>query len=107
MTEQAPDPQSYEFLTCREVGHAWDPGGFDDRKGTFGIARILSCLRCPTQRHDIYGARGALISRQYKYPEGYQMPKGESLSRDEWRAESLRRAGFKTTLSSVKNKKAS
>lgn len=90
------DPQSYEHLTCREIGHAWNPGGFDNRDKNFGVARILKCLRCPTQRHDIYNTRGMLLSRQYKYPDDYKLPKGEALTREEWRAESLRRAGIRT-----------
>lgn len=89
---------NYDYVTCRELSHAWDPGGYDERPGTFGVARVLRCLRCETKRHDIYGPRGVLIARQYKYPDDYQLPRGEPrVVRDEWREESMRRAGVKVT----------
>jgi len=64
------------WLLCRELGHNWAPhsarvtedGGFD---------RILRCRRCPTKRHQILDSYGRIMSNQYDYPEGYQMPAGQ------------------------------
>lgn len=86
--------ESYKFIGCREVGHAWEPGGFDERPGTFGVARVLKCLRCPASRHDIYNYRGELLSRQYKYPDGYQI-KGGGFTRTDFREELFRREGIR------------
>jgi len=64
------------WLLCRELGHNWAPhgaailpdGGFD---------RVLRCRRCPTRRHQVLDPYGRIVSNQYDYPEGYQMPPGQ------------------------------
>lgn len=85
-----------EYLVCRELrSHAWYPMGWDERPGTFGVARVWECARCGTERQDIYGTWGMKVSRpRYKYPDGYRPARGESIpTRDEWRHEAMRRAG--------------
>ena len=89
------------FLTCRALRHAWEVYRFsavlldeaDDRwsarvraryHGT-PIKRSLMCLRCGTERVDVYVRRdarqrnlGALlpferVSSHYRYPDGYNL----------------------------------
>jgi hypothetical protein len=58
------------YLECRELGHNWRPhvvqwndnGGYD---------RSLRCTRCRTVREQVLSNRGAVISSQYVYPDGY------------------------------------
>lgn len=85
------DLSSYDFAECREF-HAWERGGFDRRPGRAGVARILKCANCGTERHDIYNVRGAVMEQRYKYPAGYKIP-GSGLKKADFRRELMERAG--------------
>lgn len=86
------DQYDDRHLLCREVAHAWEPGGFDRRPGKAGVARILVCNRCGAERHDIYNALGGVMDQRYNYPLGYRVP-GGGLAKADFRRESMRRAG--------------
>lgn len=67
--EDLPTP----FLKCRVFGHSWDeyiPAGA--RKPSFGWRLSSICVSCGTERRDIIGAAGQVVSREYIYPDGYQ-----------------------------------
>jgi hypothetical protein len=74
------------MLKCRIYRHAWDDF-YPDNLGTplYGWRLSLRCTRCTTERHDIINAMGALDSRRYIYPEGYQMGRDETPSREDMR----------------------
>lgn len=72
---------SDQALVCRDLMHAWAvdvpyyrvtfEGGV---RGAFYVERIKGCMRCTTQRVELYRVfrdRLELISSHYKYPEGY------------------------------------
>jgi len=75
------------YATCRSFGHAWVPSANSAVRSSFGVVLTLRCDRCSTERVDALGYGGRLISRRYLHPEDYATKPGESLSRDEWRAE--------------------
>lgn len=60
------------FLTCRTLGHAWFVIPADSPSGG-GDPFWMRCERCLTERHDTVSySSGALITRQYVYPDGYR-----------------------------------
>lgn len=86
------------FLACRDVMHAWPtPDGWswhrvvDDHATVHGYSRTMMCTRCHTIARDVIDARTGESHRQYRYPEGYSMPRGQAVSRREVRVEQLRR----------------
>jgi hypothetical protein len=72
--------------------HSWDYVGdlVADRDPNTGIKeyhRIIQCVRCQTQRVDVFRVEHNLVRphrRTYKYPKGYRVPGG--LSKAEARA---------------------
>ena len=67
-----------DFIRCRVFGHSWDdfsPVGM--RNPSWGTRVSIRCLRCTTERHDIYNSLGEVGYRRYIYPGGYQYAKGE------------------------------
>lgn len=62
---------SVGHLACREMGHNWRAwtARFDAEHNSF--ERALRCTRCRTERHQSIGLSGAMLSNNYKYPEGY------------------------------------
>lgn len=80
------------FLKCRVLNHAWDeyvPAA--KRKPPFGWRLSSICVSCTTERHDIIGAAGQVISREYEYPNDYLL--SFKLSRADARQEYKRRKG--------------
>lgn len=76
--------QRTEYLMCRRsvCGHPWEP--YQDgtlSTPSFGFRFSLRCTRCGTQRHDLRGFRGELLSRSYVYPDDYKM--GGTVSTEE------------------------
>jgi hypothetical protein len=62
-------------LNCRLVGHHWDRVAAD-RTPLFGVLVVWECQTCGTKRDDIIDrSRGALLSRSYRYVQGYELPK--------------------------------
>ena len=76
MSRAQSGPSTADFLTCRTLGHAWDPvpaesGGPDQW--------WVRCVRCATERHDsVNWMTGELAGRRYKYEPGY------AVDRDDW-----------------------
>jgi len=76
-----------EMLRCRTLGHQWDdfyPTSL--APPSFGWRLSLRCARCSTERHDIIShAQGEVLSREYRYVDGYQQGRDERLDRPELR----------------------
>jgi hypothetical protein len=100
------DPHPIEHLddvvlSCRSDGHSFPYGDpqldvwHKQRNGhglVVAVSRSLMCPRCHTIVRDVIdrGARG-MRQRQYIYPAGYSMPKGQGVTRREARAEHMGR----------------
>lgn len=82
------------YSACRSFGHAWRRAWTVEREPG-GVALILRCTGCPTERRDLYAPRsGELLARSYTYPEGYgwRRPEGDKApapDRASYRAEFL------------------
>lgn len=64
----------YTYVVCRCVGHAWSRIEAT-RTPPFGVLLTWECMRCSTIRDDIVDRyRGALLSRSYRYADGYRVP---------------------------------
>ena len=78
---------SNAVVRCRTYGHAWDeynPTHLGPPE--WGWRLSLRCTRCTAERHDIIDNIGNLSTRQYVYPEGYDLATGESrMTRPEYR----------------------
>jgi len=75
-----------DFIRCRVMRHSWDdysPTGL--RKPSWGTRVSFRCLRCGTERHDIYNSLGEVGYRRYVYPAGYQYARDERPSAAEFR----------------------
>lgn len=86
-------PEEYQnpFLHCRTFGHNWHVGESNAETGVFWHF-VLLCDVCKTRRIDSLNRRtGAVASRRYEYPEGYQVQKGEGMPRTRYRIEFIRR----------------
>lgn len=64
------------WFICRERGHNMldhDGWGLEDGLS----ARVLRCTRCRTTCEQVVDAEGeVLTTKPYKYPKGYQLPRG-------------------------------
>lgn len=79
-----------EYLKCRTWGHSWDDfTPTEMRRPSFGWRYSLRCVRCGTERHDLIGRLGDVLSRQYIYPEAYKDAGigTKGLARNEFRRE--------------------
>lgn len=70
-------------LLCRDLGHRWSLQGHHTRVVEWAtshvpvVERIVRCTVCHcTRTEQVRRTDGVLIRRIYKYPEGYQFPKG-------------------------------
>ena len=74
------------MLRCRTYGHAWDEF-YPDNLGEpmFGWRLSLRCTRCTAERHDTIDNTGGVGGRRYIYPDGYQMQRDETPTREEMR----------------------
>lgn len=105
-----------EWVICRDMRHAWEVE--NDFHVTAGnkrmireVQRILSCLRCRTERTETYhlATNGGLekVHQRYTYPDHYQLkgvPRGNKPS-SIIQAEQFRRAMDRVTSAkrAVKN----
>lgn len=84
------------FVKCRNRGgwgHQWDSfQPLQRNRGWGGVTISLRCERCTTERYDTIDAQGALVSRQYVYPEGYKLTGG--VTTEDVRREVIRRLRF-------------
>jgi len=84
------DDLADDFLKCKLVGHMWDDFIPMRKKPQFGELQGWLCVRCTTERHDIVSwVNGDLISREYRYPEGYHL--SEKYKRHDFRLTYLQR----------------
>jgi len=58
-------------LHCRDFGHSWRAFQAYRLPRRQGFEQILRCERCGTDRHSILNVFGDVISRHYRYPDGY------------------------------------
>lgn len=89
--EQALADLDGSHLACRTFGHAWllESTPLDEE---WGRAMIFTCRTCCTVKQEVWGAGGAVLSRTYSYPEGYQfVGTGWTVRRSDGRQEFLRR----------------
>ncbi len=63
---------STSHLECRDMRHSWRPRGakFLPELGVY--ERVRRCSRCKTERRETLSEAGAVLSRSYNYPDGYQ-----------------------------------
>jgi hypothetical protein len=81
------------YLMCRRsvLGHPWEPiVDNQKRPADFGTRFTLLCPRCGTKRHDVRDWNGALITRQYEYPDDYKLS-GQVTSEELWAEVLVRR----------------
>lgn len=77
-----------EFQKCRSFGHMWDyfiPLAGDKRPAPWGHRVSIRCERCGAERHDIIDTLGQVSSRNYDYPDDYQMAADERPSSEQLR----------------------
>lgn len=80
-----------EYEKCRTWGHAWsDFIPADKRQPGWGRRFSLRCDRCATERHDVIDTLGELSTRQYVYPDDYQMARDERPTMQQLRLDLLR-----------------
>lgn len=85
-----PQWERTQFAYCYAWGHAWDPYDGSDWRPLMGRdGVVLRCLRCGTERRELYNLRGDLSTRQYAYPDGYRYGRGERPGRDDFRLMAL------------------
>lgn len=104
---------SENALVCRDLMHAWAvdvpyyrvtiEGGV---RGAFYVERIKGCMRCETQRVELYRVfrdRLELIRSHYKYPEGYLIEGAGNVQAIRGR---IRREGVRRAIESIESREA-
>lgn len=63
------------FSECWLFGHAWEYGVATHTPRLEGaVPVLLRCVRCNTERRESWSlGSGGLLSRGYRYPEGYSL----------------------------------
>lgn len=95
-----------DHIRCRDLGHIWRefvPSGASRPK--FGWRRSLRCDPkrggCGAERHEVIDMQGNIDSRNYRYPDGYEMRglgRQGGLSKHYFRREYLVRLGDSNLL---------
>jgi hypothetical protein len=67
-------PDSY--VLCRDMGHTWRPFRATFNQDMNAYDRTLRCGRCRTERQQVIGLNGLILSGGYNYPDGYLSPSG-------------------------------
>lgn len=74
-TTAAAEMAGYDFVSCRELRHAWQYG--PTRRDGQNVTRELFCLRCDTVRVErfTFERDGYLrkLGNRYVYPDGYAL----------------------------------
>lgn len=73
-------PTADDFNACKgPLRHSWEQfAPINMRRPTFGKRLSVICTRCTTERHDLISTfDGALLQREYRYPDGYRLTPGE------------------------------
>lgn len=97
-------PSTTDYVTCRTLGHAWDPIPAD-APAPYGDPFWLRCVRCTTIRMDFCTfSTGEVIGRRYTYPDGYQYVR--ELDEEAPTRQDYRRILFAEHLSNVRRLRA-
>jgi hypothetical protein len=64
------------YIMCRDMGHTWRPFKANYQQEMNAYNRVLRCGRCKSERDQIIGLNGLILSGHYVYPEGYLTPEG-------------------------------
>lgn len=72
MQQEVLEEYPAEYVTCRDLGHAWRIRRTEVVEGV--LYRTLRCTKCPTERHEMFNKYGDLQRRSYKHAEGYLLP---------------------------------
>lgn len=67
--ESVVDGMKLEYIQCRDFGHSWRP--YTAKATRFGYEEQLRCNRCRGIRTRTLNARGAVMSGNYEYSDGY------------------------------------
>lgn len=90
----SPDPQNYEYMNCRAIGHSWRVTHWGKAKDSpyplpnaplFGrnwsTVRIMDCSTCENRKVEFFmtGTRDPseswrVVARRYFPPKGYRFP---------------------------------
>ena len=82
------------FVICRTVGHSWDDNPHAEINSMWSWVMALRCTRCTCERFDALNNLGEVVSRSYRYPDGYRITanrQGERTTRVGLRTELMRR----------------
>lgn len=85
------------FLECRRLGHAWYSASASHLSAaeTGFYWDVNACARCTADRTDlVVSGVGDVVSRKYRYPEGYEID--ESVTRSQLRVEWEKRRASRT-----------
>lgn len=75
--DKALDQMNPDFITCRDLKHAWYDFGPRWEPSFRHYRQCLKCTRCSLQKIRIISKQGFLIDAWYEsYPPGYLMPQG-------------------------------
>ena len=74
-----------QYVRCRTIGHSWHD--YDSNWDTkLGVPLTLRCERCGTERRDVIGSYGQLVTRSYFKPDNYDLGREDyKPSRDDFR----------------------
>ena len=84
-----------EFAECRDIGHNWEEqhAEWEDNQ----LTRLTQCVRCGSERTDVYSRTGELLVQQRSWPEGYLLDRKNGLTerggrlKQYWRAVKVQR----------------
>jgi hypothetical protein len=81
-----------EFLECRTLRHAWKgEGRYHDGEEVY---TVLQCQRCDSYAVLTWSRTGEHLNREYYYTPGYLNKSGERFTKNDVRAEAIRRTKF-------------
>lgn len=87
LTQEQLDEYAAMYAACRgPLRHSWELiVASKEQKPSFGTLALFRCVRCTTERHDIFSRiTGELLVRWYVHPENYREAGGHTAA--EYRA---------------------
>lgn len=75
LTQEELDHYAAMYAACRgPLRHSWELiVASPDQRPAFGTLALFRCVRCTTERHDIFSRfDGQLLHRWYDHPEAYR-----------------------------------
>lgn len=76
------------YATCRLFGHAWEQTGLPPDypfRQRWSNTLCLHCVRCDTDRFDVFDTHGYLAGRKYGYPADYALARDDRPTTEELR----------------------